>query len=652
MARIDGTSGNDVLNGGADDDELYGYGGNDTLTGNGGADTMYGGTGADRFNISDDSGHDVVFGGDGGDILNDGYVNQAGGDIIDGSALTQDANVTFSGLGEGSITWQGGSATFNGVEWLYTGSGNDLIDGSNIIAPPGTHEYGGGIGIEAGSGDDTIYGSNQRDTIDGGVGNDVVYAGDGSDLIQSSPGDDLVYGGGGDDGMRWGNDWDGPTGHDTYFGGETNEVAGDAMNMWGASDLTVSLTDVESGYAVDQDGNTLEFHEFERILTGAGNDFIDGSNATAGDGSSTLALGLNLSTGAGNDTIYGSAGNDTIDAGHGADWIDGGAGDDVISINSNLYGDPNQPDTQADVIVMRDGGGNDRIAGFAAPVQNQDGSWSSIDKFDLSGLHDADGNPVDVDDVVVDEVNGHAVLRFPNGESITLWGVSAAQVSSPEQLEAIGVPAAPCFVRGTMIACEGGDVAVEDLVVGDLVQTLDHGLRPIRWIGSRLLTTDELRRAEKLLPIRISAGALGNGCPSQDLYVSPQHRVLVRSAIAQRMFGADEVLIAARQLVMLDGIDQVATDQVEYFHLLFDEHEILLSNGAATESLYTGPEALHSIGNAARQEIFSLFPNLLSGELAPSARPIVLGRKARRMAERHVLNAHPLLDRPNLANWP
>lgn len=648
MATVDGTASDDTLVGGADDDIINGYGGSDKLTGDAGNDTMFGGTGADTFYIGDGSGQDVISGGDGGDTLNDGYNTQSGGDIIDGSGLTQGTNVVFGPtLGSGTMTWQGGGVNFTGVEWMFTGSGNDTIDGRAVTVPAGTHEYGGGIGIEAGAGDDLIYGSDQRDTIDGGAGNDVVYAGDGSDLIQSSPGDDLVYGEGGDDGMRWGNDWDGPTGHDTYYGGETNEVAGDAMNMWGGANLTVTLTDVESGNATDGDGNTLEFHEFERLMTGGGNDFVDGSNAAFGNGTTTLADGMNLATGAGNDTILGSAGNDTIDAGHGADSIDGGAGNDYIKINDNLYGDPSQPDTQPDIIVMRDGGGMDTIIGMAAPVQNPDGTWSSVDKFDLSNLHDADGNPVDVNDVIVDEVNGNAVLRFPNGETITLRGVSASQVSSPEQLEALGIPSAPCFVRGTLIACAHGEIAVEDLGVGDLVQTMDHGLRPIRWIGSRRLSADELRRAEKLLPIRISVGALGRGCPASDLYVSPQHRILVRSAIAQRMFGTHEVLVAARQLLALDGIERVATDEVEYFHLLFDSHEILLSNGAATESLYTAPEALHSVGDAARQEIFTLFPNLLSGELAPAARPIVLGRKARRMAERHVLNAHPLLDRPN-----
>ncbi len=92
------------------------------------------------------------------------------------------------------------------------------------------------------------------------------------------------------------------------------------------------------------------------------------------------------------------------------------------------------------------------------------------------------------------------------------------------------------------------------------------------------------------------AGALGPGHPARPLVVSPQHRILVRSAIAQRMFGSAEVLVAAKQLLSLDGID-VAQDleTVEYFHILFDRHEIVFAKGTETESLYTGPQALRGI---------------------------------------------------------
>ncbi|TRW96639.1 Hint domain-containing protein [Paracoccus sp. M683] len=198
----------------------------------------------------------------------------------------------------------------------------------------------------------------------------------------------------------------------------------------------------------------------------------------------------------------------------------------------------------------------------------------------------------------------------------------------------------PCFGRGTMIETEFGPMPVEDLRAGMRIWTRDNGLKPLLWIGSRHLGALHLKSYPNLHPIRISAGALGQHTPGRDLVVSPQHRILVRSKIAQRMFGTFEVLVAAKQLLQLDGID-IATDleQVDYFHMLFDRHEIVVSDGAETESLYTGPEALKTVGPAAREEIFALFPDLRDRnpvtELPPAARPLPSGRMARKLAVRH-----------------
>jgi len=202
-----------------------------------------------------------------------------------------------------------------------------------------------------------------------------------------------------------------------------------------------------------------------------------------------------------------------------------------------------------------------------------------------------------------------------------------------------------CFAAGTLIETERGFVAVEELKVGDLVATQDNGYQPIRWIGSVKLGAAALKAKPKLLPIRIKAGALGKKTPSTDLLVSPQHRVLVRSKVALKMFGAMEVLVAAKQLLQIEGVD-IATDieNVEYFHFLFNQHEVVNSNGAATESLYTGAQALKTVGTAAREEIFSLFPELREEEFTPApARPLPSGRKARKLAVRHVRHNYAMV---------
>lgn len=204
-----------------------------------------------------------------------------------------------------------------------------------------------------------------------------------------------------------------------------------------------------------------------------------------------------------------------------------------------------------------------------------------------------------------------------------------------------------CFANGTLIETDRGPVAVEELRAGDLVVTRDAGLQPIRWIGSKKLGRAVLEGNPGLRPIRIRAGALGGDTPTQDLLVSPQHRVLVRSKTAQRMFGASEVLVGAKQLLMLDGID-VADDlpEVEYFHFLFDDHQVVISNGAETESLYTGPQALRSVGPAALEEIFAIFPELRDrdpAERPQGARMLLSGRQGRRLAHRHAQHAKPLV---------
>ncbi len=217
---------------------------------------------------------------------------------------------------------------------------------------------------------------------------------------------------------------------------------------------------------------------------------------------------------------------------------------------------------------------------------------------------------------------------------------------------AFGITAAtdpvPCFTRGTLILTTDGERLVENLLPGDLVLTKTHGPQPIRWIGAKQLGRHALNRAPKLRPVRIKANALGQGMPRNDLLVSPQHRILVRSKIAQRLMGSKETLVAAKHLVGLDDIAIAKDiDQVEYFHFLFDAHEVIWANGAETESLFTGVEALKTIGAQAREEIFALFPELAEMNdalCAKPAAPIAKGQIARQLTYRHQKNLKPLFS--------
>lgn len=202
----------------------------------------------------------------------------------------------------------------------------------------------------------------------------------------------------------------------------------------------------------------------------------------------------------------------------------------------------------------------------------------------------------------------------------------------------------PCFVAGTLIETATGTVEVQALRVGDAVLTRDNGPQPVRWLGLRTLSAGDLSDDPSLRPVRIRSDALAPGVPASDLLVSQQHRVLVRSRIAERMFGAEEILVAAKHLCDLDGIDICADcDGVTYVHILFDRHEVIYSNSAETESLYAGPMVLGSLDRDGVNEVLKLFPDLGLGGAVPPARDLAPGRMGRKLAWRHARNEKPLV---------
>lgn len=199
-----------------------------------------------------------------------------------------------------------------------------------------------------------------------------------------------------------------------------------------------------------------------------------------------------------------------------------------------------------------------------------------------------------------------------------------------------------CLVAGTMIRTRGGLVPVERLEPGDPVWTIDNGFQPIRWVGRWQVAPAAMQAQPGLRPVRIEAGALGAGVPHRTTLVSAQHRLLVRSAIAQRMFGRAEVLVAARYLSGLPGVRAVVPDQpVTYAHLLLDRHQIVAANGALTETLLTGQQGLAALPPWTLMTLSARLPRLVSQPPVP-ARPIVTGARARKLLTRHRKNGKPV----------
>ncbi len=161
---------------------------------------------------------------------------------------------------------------------------------------------------------------------------------------------------------------------------------------------------------------------------------------------------------------------------------------------------------------------------------------------------------------------------------------------------AITVDGVPCYCRGTRIRTDAGEVAVEDLSIGDRLINHQGEARPIRWIGRRAYDGRFIVGDRNLLPICFQAGSLGSGMPRRDLYVSPLHAMFI-----------DGMLIPAWALVNGVSIRQVdAVDRVEYFHVELATHDVIWAEGAAAESfLDTGSRCMFQ--NAA--EYRAMFPD-------------------------------------------
>ncbi|MEM7471971.1 MAG: Hint domain-containing protein [Pseudomonadota bacterium] len=180
-----------------------------------------------------------------------------------------------------------------------------------------------------------------------------------------------------------------------------------------------------------------------------------------------------------------------------------------------------------------------------------------------------------------------------------------------------------CFTAGTKIRTEDGDKPVEHLDPGDRVLTQDNGPQEVSWIGSRRVSGARLHVMPELRPIRLRAHALTEGEPEEDLLVSPHHRILYSGANARALFNADEVLVRAMDLVNDHTVlvDRHVRDVI-YYHLLFENHQILWANGVPSESFHPANTSLASIDAAQRELLFAVRPELEldAHHYGPSAR--------------------------------
>ncbi|WP_238368344.1 Hint domain-containing protein [Mesobacterium pallidum] len=709
---IHGGDGNDTLQGDDGNDLIYGDAGSDTLMGGSGNDTLHGGDGTD--DLFGDIGNDVLHGEADADsfYFNDGW----GADTIYGGATVTTGLdwdtlnftyhtagglvVTFATTGGGTVTQTTNTAVFDDIEAVRGSAQSDSIDASGDTV---------GVWADMGDGADTFGGGSGADTVFGGAGNDTIFGGAGDDLLSGGAGNDTVQGGSGADTLSGG------TGQNTLIGnddadtfllsntdGATNIYGGEGGADWDTISLsggsvTVTWTGWEMG-TITFDGVTFHnFWEVEQVVattssdvfdasaaptgvvisgqggndtvigsahadvitTGSGADSISGGagddTITAGDGANTISGGDGadvITSGSGADTIDGGAGADTIDAGGGDDLIAGGTGDDSITTGTGV-----------DTLDLDPGGGSDIVTDFD---MTDDGSGFTIDQLDVSDLTDGSGGPVYSWDVTVtDDGSGNAVLTFPGGESVTLLGVSPAQVSTAPQMYAMGIP---CIVSGMRVDTTEGPVAVEELRAGAFVRTRDGPPRQVLWTGHRTVTHDEMRANRRLCPIEIRPGALGNPgplllsgqhclwvpseapAPASPASPGPLHGPVGTSAALASLSQLAHVgaLVRARHLALTGwGGARIMRGKrgCTYHHVLLDAHALIRVEGAWVESFWPGPMGFAALDDAHRRSILLERPDLARGLLGFASVEASYGPQVRRVVRK------TQLDRADCVAW-
>lgn len=206
-------------------------------------------------------------------------------------------------------------------------------------------------------------------------------------------------------------------------------------------------------------------------------------------------------------------------------------------------------------------------------------------------------------DAILPKINGawqfETAVQYP-GAGVTLTVNETYNTTGFFNVDEEVIPV--CFAFGTSIRTPTGDVLVERLAAGDMVTCQGSGPQEILWIGS---TT--VQATKKVAPIVFTKGSIGN---DRELRVSPNHRMMVSGWKCQLLFGQDQMLCPAKNLVNGDTIYARPGGLVTYFHIMFAQHQIIYGNGSPSESFHPGISSLDGLGHDTRQEVLSLFPEL------------------------------------------
>ena len=501
-----------------------------------------------------------------GQVVNTGTISATdpAGTLTDGSltigvSMTAGGNIT-NGPSNGTVA---GSATISAVD-----IGVDVLNGSSSITNSGTISgtYGiafTGNGVVAATGTVDDYGAI---TSTAGANGTAILFGTGAEKLILEQGFAI-------------------TGQ--VIGGSATSSDTTTIEVATGTTGTFSGVGSGSGSVINGDGSSTNGFAFSNVQTididSSASWAFSGVNAVSTlrvDGSAQVLAGGSLAT-----TLDPANETGTLSVGAGAvlellaatgagNAIDVAAGGILKIDAANSFGTGSGSTYTGDVVglVRGTGGGSIDLANVA--FTSQTASFNATTNL-----------------LTVSDGTNTANISFVPGLFSTIGNFVLTTDGSGGTLISV-----PCFCPGTRIATPDGEIEIEKLAIGDMVTMMDGRAEPIRWIGRRTYAGRFLAANPKVHPIRFRKGSLGKGLPRRDLLVSPEHAMFINGALIPA-----RCLVNCSLIVVDSGLKAV-----DYIHIEFANHEVVLAEGAASES-FVDDDSRAMFHNAS--EYAELYPN-------------------------------------------
>ncbi|MEM6612545.1 MAG: Hint domain-containing protein [Cyanobacteria bacterium P01_C01_bin.72] len=541
-----------------------------------------------------------------------------GGDFLfgEGGVTLFESTIRSTGTsaGSGTITIDG-NGTFSDNFGVLIAVDSEITSADGAILLTGNASFDDAIRIDTGSvisstGEATITlnGTNNDSSGDGGnVGDGVQIEGSQTEVTSVS-GDIQI------------------TGNATNSDGvQVAEGASVSSTGTGATAANITITgttvgeqELDDGVIIDDSNTSISSVDGDIQITGE----VTGATGS-GDGVEIDSNTSVVSTGSGNINITGTTANSNQNGIELNGILGAATGTGSTSLNTDVLNledstapgvdliEVNSPAGGTDIDVVNTFFNNVEVNGATIPGTDYDqlkvnspGSDIDLTNSDLGITADPSYTPATNDEItLINNVDPTSTVTgtfngLPEGATVNINGTDFA--ISYQGGDGNDVVLTECFLTGTLILIESGYRAVEELNIGDKVKTADGKLEPIKWVGRQTVDAHRVRNPLRGYPVLIKAGALGNNTPIRDLYISPDHALLV-----------DGLLINAGALV--NDISILKTEPTEtfvYHHIELENHSLLIAEGTYAESYLPQHEDRLIYDNGAEYD--RLYPNSTS----------------------------------------